>query len=308
MSARLAAAVLAALATGCATTPRVPVLGQVLGQVPDQVASPATLAEHGRQCAGKDGWSDPAPPVRVAADLFLVGTCGITVLLLTSPAGHVLIDGATAQAAPGVAANVERLGYRMADVRLILAGHEHLDHAGGLAELQRRSSARLLARTEAGRPLSTGLADPADPQYGTNAPFPGARVDRLVRDGEVVRLGPLALTAHATPGHTPGSTSWTWRSCEAGACRSFAYADSLTAISADGYRFGDHPAYVAAFRATLDKVARLPCDVILTPHPSASRLFERLGGEAPLAEPGGCVRYAATARARLDARLAEERR
>lgn len=257
-------------------------------------------------CTGRSGWSDPAPPARIFGNVHYVGTCGITALLITSPRGHILIDGATAEAAPHIAANIRALGFDLRDVRILLSSHEHVDHAGGLAALKRLTGARLVARAEARAVLASGATDPADPQAGAIPGFAGVGVDGIVRDGEVVGLGPLALTAHATTGHTAGSTSWSWQSCEAGACRRIVYADSLTAVSADGYRFSDHPALVAAFRASIARVERMECDVLLTPHPGASDMFWRMAGRRSLVDAGGCAAYAAAARRRLDERLARE--
>lgn len=275
-------------------------------------ATPAETAPAGSAlaaaCEGRDGWSDPAPPARIADNLYYVGTCGITVLLLTSPAGHIMIDGATEEAAPHIAANVERLGFSMRDIELIVSSHEHVDHVGGLAALKRLSGARLAARAEAKAVLESGQVDPADPQSGVIDGFTGVAVDQVVADGEVLRVGPLAIRAIATPGHTPGSTSWTWRACEAGACRTFVYADSLTAVSADAFRFSDYPELVARFRSTYGRVAALDCDMLITPHPIASNLFPRLAGAAPLADPKSCAAYADAARRRLDDRLAREAR
>jgi metallo-beta-lactamase class B len=107
----------------------------------------------------------------------------------------------------------------------------------------------------------------------------------------------------ATP---PGSTSWTWRSCEGGECRRIVYADSLTAVGPASYRFTNQPLLVARFRTSFARVAALPCDILITPHPSASNLFERLAGRAPLSDPQACRRYADSARGRLDQRLATE--
>ena len=132
---------------------------------------------------------------------------------------------------------------------------------------------------------------------------------RLI-DGEV-RVGPLVLQAVASPGHTPGGTSWTWRSCEGDACHQMVYADSLTGISDDVYRYSDdaaHPGYVAAFRETLARVAALECDILVTPHPSASQLWSRIGPRAdrPLVDTTACRTYAQAATQRLDKRLADE--
>ncbi len=270
-------------------------------------AKPATFADHQRQCAGKEGWSDPAPPIRIFANVYDVGTCGIVVLLVTGPQGHILIDGATAEAAPSILANIKRLGIRPTDIKLMLNSHEHLDHAGGLRALQRATGAKVLARAAARTTLQTGVAAADDPQKSGLPPFAGVAVDRIVRDDEVVALGPLRLTAHATPGHAAGSTSWSWTACEGTRCHAIVYADSVRATAAGRYRFSDHPAYVAAFRASLATIARLPCDLIVTPHPSASDLYERLTGTMPLSDPAACVTYAAKHRALLDAKLGAEK-
>lgn len=267
---------------------------------------PASIAEHTRVCGGKEGWSDPAPPVRIYGNLYDVGSCGITVLLLAGNVGHVLIDGGPADIAPLVLANIERLGLSPTDVRWIVSSHEHFDHAAALAELKQATGAKVAARAPAARVFESGEADPDDPQAASLPGFAPLRVDRVIEDGGTIAVGDLRLTAHATPGHSPGSTSWTFAACEGKACRTVAYADSATAISADGYRFTDHPAYVTSFRNALDRMATLPCEILVTPHPSASALFERLAGRKPLVDPTGCERYAQAASERLDQRLASE--
>jgi len=139
-----------------------------------------------------------------------------------------------------------------------------------------------------------------------NDPFAAARVDRVMSDGEELVVGQLRLTMHATPGHSPGSTSWTWQSCGEGGCPLVAYLDSVTAVSADDYRFSDHADYLAAFRHSLDKIGAIECDFVITPHPGASQLYERLAGDAPLFDDYACAHYAAWGREQLEARLARE--
>lgn len=259
-----------------------------------------------RACRDKDGWSDPAPPARIHGNTYYVGTCGITVLLVTSPQGHVLIDTGPADAAPQIAANITRLGFRLRDIRLILTTHEHLDHVGGIAELQRLTGAQVAARSPALPAYRTGQPQRVDPQYGSFGGFAPVRIGRVLRDGEVVAVGPIRITAHATHGHTVGSTSYTWRSCQGSECIGIAFVDSLTAIAADGYRFTNHPEYVAPFRRTLARVAALPgCDLLMTPHPSASNMFARFDGEAS-AQRFTCADYARAAGERLDGILARE--
>ena len=270
------------------------------------VAQPVPFEQHQAECAGKQGWSDPAPPIRIFANIYDVGTCGVVVLLITGRNGHILIDGATAEAAPEVARNVELLGFKLTDIRLMLASHEHLDHVGGTAELQRLTGARLMVMPEARYAVESGLLAPDDPQFGLYPPFPPARVDEVLRDGQTVSVGPLRLTAHSTFGHVRGSTSWTWTSCQGRTCRAIAYADSATAASAPGYRFSDHPDHVERFRASLRKIGRLRCDILITPHPAVSNLYARLAGEAPLVNTQACADYAAVAAGKLEERLASE--
>ena len=296
MSARIGA--LAALALSSCTP------------VPRPLALPAgtPAAVYLARCSGHDGWDDPAPPLRIYGNVYDVGTCGITALLIVSDDGHVLIDGGTAKGGALVAANVAALGLDIKGVRWIVGSHEHFDHAGGIAELVRLSGAKVAALPPYAAVLSSGQPDPADPQIALLRTMPLARVriDRVLRDGETLVLGKLRLTAHATFGHAQGSTSWTWRACESGVCKAMVYADSVNSISGAGYRFSAHPEWVARFRASLDRIASLPCDILLTPHPAASDMAARIGGSQPLADPSACRRYAEAGRERLDARLARE--
>lgn len=253
-----------------------------------------------------DGWDDRAPPRRIFGNVYYVGTCGITALLVASPQGHILLDGATEAGGPAIAANIRALGFELADVKRIVNSHEHSDHAGGLAYLQRITGATVLAREPALAALQRGGSDRGDPQFGVLEAFPRVADVRTLADGEVVRVGDLALTAHATPGHAPGSTSWTWVSCEGSRCLHMVYADSLGAATDGTWRFTDHPDYVAAFNRSIDVVASLPCDILVSPHPLASDLFDRLDGKAPLVDSGACRHYADSARGNLERRLREE--
>lgn len=278
---------------------------------PDAPAEAAAAKEPALVCAADAGWDDPAVPRKIFGNTYYVGTCAISAILITSPQGHVLIDAATEAGAAQIAANVRTLGFDPKEVRAIVLSHEHWDHAGGLAALQRATGAKVYAREPAAAVIGRGKSDRSDPQFliaEPMAPVPG--VERIA-DGYQLEVGPLVLTAHATHGHTPGSTSWTWQSCEGELCRSIAYADSLTAISDDVFLYSDdaaHPGYLAAFRQTLATIAALPCDILLTPHPGASQLWQRLGPEPtlPLVNPGACRDYAERGGKGLDARLAKE--
>jgi metallo-beta-lactamase class B len=258
-------------------------------------------------------WSTPRAPFRIYANSYYVGTAEVAAALITSPDGHVLIDGVTAKAAPQIAANIRTLGFRVEDVKLILNSHVHSDHAGGLAELQRLSGAAVKASPGSQPVLTTGQLRRDDPQAaiadsGNIAPV--AKVSSL-RDGEVLRLGPIAVAAVFTPGHTPGGTSWTWQACEAGRCLQLVYADSLNAVSGPDYRFSDNPAYLAGFNGSIGRIRDLPCDILLSIHPEFSDFWKRLeqrdaGHADALVDRDACRRYADAARRSLDRRLAEE--
>jgi len=257
-------------------------------------------------CAGKENWSDPGPPVTIYGNVYHVGTCTITALLVASQDGHVLIDAPTEAAVPSILDNIRRLGFDPRDIRWILNSHEHGDHSGGLAAMKAATGARLAANVAAVAALESGRPDPEDPQASWLGASSPVTVDRVMHDGETLELGALGLVMHATPAHAPGSTSWTWRSCEGNACIAVAYADSNSAPAPRSYRFADHPAAVAQFRRSMDAIATLECDLLLTPHPGQSDMFGRYAGTAPLIDAGACREYAATGRRGLDARLAQE--
>jgi metallo-beta-lactamase class B len=266
-------------------------------------------------CPSCAEWNVPQASFRLHGDSWYVGTHGLGAVLVTSPQGHVLLDGGLPESAPLIAANVRALGFRMEDVKLIVNSHAHFDHAGGIAALQRASGAAVAAHPWSAAVLRRGTTLPEDPQFALNAPYPAVATVRALTDGETVRVGPLALTAHFTGGHTPGGTTWSWRSCEGERCLDLVYADSQTPVSSDDYLFSRstrYPNVLADFERGFALLERLSCDVLVTPHPSASRLFERLaareqGRADALRDPAACRTYAAGARRRLAERLATER-
>lgn len=268
-------------------------------------------------CASCAEWNVPVEPFRIYGNTYYVGTAGLSAILVTSDQGHVLLDGGLPQSAPLIDANIRTLGFRTEDVRVITVSHEHYDHVGGIAALQRASGATVAASAPAAQALKQGLPTDADPQIGfgreANA-FPAVGTVRVVADGEVVRVGPIAITAHLTPGHTPGAATWSWQSCDRSRCLGVVYIDSLNPISAPGFRFTADPARVAAFRRGLATVAALPCDIALSVHPGTTDIAGRQARRAsqpatdPFIDAQACRAYAANVTTRLDARLAQEAR
>lgn len=256
-----------------------------------------------QSCEGKQSFTDLAPPAHVFGNVWYVGTCAVTVLLVTSPEGHVLIDAGMAETATDVVANIRRLGFDPRDIKWIVSSHEHFDHIGGLSALEKLTGAKFAATAEAAKVIRSGKISPSDPQAQEIHGSKPARVDRIISTGDVVSVGPIRLTAFATPGHTEGSTSWHWTSCEGQLCRTITYVDSVTALPLGTYRFTDHPKRVAMFRNTFAQVEALECGILLTPHPGASAMFERMSGAEPLEDSKACKALAGRARAQLDKAL-----
>jgi metallo-beta-lactamase class B len=259
-------------------------------------------------CGQCVAWNVPHAPFKLFGNAWYVGTDGLGAILLTSPNGHVLIDGALPESAPRIAENVKALGFRLADVKWILNTHAHFDHAGGIEALRRASGARVAASAWSARVLERGTSVPGDPQHGILQPYPPVPDVRVLADGDTVRVGPIALVMHLTPGHTPGGTTWTWRSCEGDRCLDLVYADSQTPVSADGFSFAHDTTYpnaVQDFARSAALIESLPCDILVTPHPGASALFERVR-KGDLVDRDACRRYAAGAREALAQRLAAE--
>jgi metallo-beta-lactamase class B len=263
-------------------------------------------AQWAQRCADGDAWDKPGPPFRVWGNTYYVGTCGITAILITGSGGDVLIDGGPADAGDLVAANIRQLGIDLSDIKILLHTHEHHDHVGGLARLKELTGAKLYASPAAAGALERGTPNPEDPQYGEHNTLPPVRVDKVLDSNvNTVTLGNLTLTGYATPGHTPGALSWQWQSCAGDACKTIVYADSLTPVSSDGYKFTDHREVVTAFNNSLVRVGSLQCDILLAPHPSASDMRSRLLAGS-LLDTKACFRYANALKRRLDARLAQE--
>lgn len=272
-------------------------------------------------CGACADWNAPRAPFRVHGGTHYVGPAGVSVLVVETSRGLVLFDGGLPQTAPLVVENLRALGKRIEDVKWIFISHPHFDHVGGVAALARLSGARVGATPSAAAVLRAGMVGKDDPQAGAGdamrfPPVPKERVVEL-RDGARVRLGEVSFTMHATPGHTPGGSAWTWRSCEpkraAGRCLDIVYADSLTPVSSPGFRFSDDPARVRQFRRTIKKIGALPCDVLVAAHPQFTGLFDKLAArdEDPahdaLVDPGACRAYAEGAARGLQERLAREK-
>ncbi len=272
------------------------------------------VADAPHACDDCVGWNQPRAPFHVYGNTWFVGTAGLGSILITSPGGHILIDGGLPQSAPLIAANIEKAGFRLQDIKLILNSHTHYDHAGGIAALARASHAQVAVSPASKLALERGGPMEDDPQFAFGPEhnnFPAVKPVREIKDGETLHVGKLAATAHFTPGHTPGGTTWTWRECEGSRCLDMVYADSLNSVSAPGFKFSAGTV-AATFGKSISVVEKLPCDLLLAAHPALVDLDAKMArwkadpGVNPLIDSGACKAYAAGARERLAKRLAEE--
>lgn len=258
-------------------------------------------------------WLKPQAPVRMHGQSYYVGFEGLGVVLVRSSAGLILIDGGVPQAVRAIQANIRKLGFDPRQIKYILVTEPHWDHAGGVAALARDSGATVIAGAGAVAELRAGKVGADDPQASIHETMPGVTRIRGVRDGEQVRLGGVTITARATPGHTRGSTSWQWRSCEGKACATIVFAASINPVSDDHYRFTAHPERVALLRRGAAKLAALRCDIAIPSHPGTNdtlahlAALERSRARNPLIEKNACRSLAATYVQRIDARLAKEK-
>ena len=285
---------------------------------PSHLAAQASgaAAKRAAECPHCAEWNVPQVPFRLWGNAYYVGTHGLSAILITSPSGHVLIDGGTQESAPLILANIQKLGFRVQDVKRILNSHDHSDHAGGIAELQKATGAVVSASALSAAVLRAGASGTNDPQYGILLPFPPVSTVEVIADNDAVHVGSLAITAHVTPGHTPGGTTWSWQSCQNAKCHFIVYADSQTPVSADGFMFSRNTTYpnvVQDFEHSFAVLEGLRCDILVTPHPDASQLWQRLarrdaGNANALIDAKACKTYAASARKNLAARIATEKR
>ncbi|MBA3677076.1 MAG: subclass B3 metallo-beta-lactamase [Sphingosinicella sp.] len=249
-------------------------------------------------------WLAPTPPEKLYGNTYLVGFGGLSNALIDTGRGLILIDGALPQAAPMIMANVKRLGFKPSDIKYILSTEPHFDHAGGIAALTRDTGATVIASPRGAQGLRSGRLADDDPQRAYAHSFPGLARVREIRDGQKLRLGNTVVTAVATPGHTMGSMSWSWQACEARRCRNIVFASSLNPVSAEGYRYSARTSagIVAGFKRSYAAMQLIPCDVLITAHPSQS------GSNSRYVEgPGACKAYAEASERALADRLAKER-
>ena len=221
----------------------------------------------------RQGGQQPADPFRIAGSLYYVGASDVASFLITGPEGHVLIDGGYPGTAPMIMASIAELGFKIRDVKVLLNSEPHYDHAGGLAELQQASGAELWASDASADVLAAGgdspdVFLPMQILFWTGiSKYPAPRVHHRFKDGDTIRAGPVALTAHITGGHTRGCTSWSFSVQEAERTLNVVSACSLVVLQGSRY-----DGYKNDLERTFSVLRSLPADIWVTSH---ARLFGR---------------------------------
>ena len=258
--------------------------------------------------------NQPVEPVKIADNVYFVGASDISSYLITTPAGHILIDAGYESTVPLIEASVTKLGFAMKDIKILLNTQAHFDHAAGFARLKQLTGAKLMISTP-DVPLieNGGRGDFVLPE--AEAAFPPAKVDRALKDGDEVKLGGVTLTARWTPGHTKGCTTWTFDAVDRGKPYHVVVLGGLTILP--GTRLTGKPSYPTIesdYARTFEVLKHLPVDIFLGAHPSyyggAKKAEERRAhpdAGNPFVDRDGFETFVASAERRFKEQVAREK-
>ncbi len=260
-----------------------------------------------------DSWKTPLPPFRVVGNIYYVGSIGVCSWLITTPEGHILIDTTFEDSVPQIARNIEQLGFRPTDIKLILSSHAHVDHVGGHAAMKRLTGARIIAGAADAHIMAMGGTDDFSPFPKELLAYTPVKADRIVKDGEAVSLGGVTLRAHLTPGHTKGATTWTTDAKDGEHTRQVVFFSSLSLVAPTRLvNNSEYPNIVDDYRATFKKLKALPCDIFLAPHGDQFGLARKIQllkqgpGSNPFIDPDGWRRLIGNAESDFLKQLAAE--
>lgn len=274
----------------------------------------AVMALTGSVAAQNDpSWTEPFPPFHIAGNLYYVGSKGLANYLITTPQGHILINSDLEANVPLIRASVEKLGFRFSDVKILLISHAHWDHDAGSAMIKQVTGAKYMVMDADVPVVESG--GKSDFQYG-NTPanlYSPTKVDRVLHDGDEVKLGDAELVAHLTPGHTKGCTTWTMKVSEGGQIRNVVIVGSPNVNP--GYKLvGNtlYPRIAEDYERMFRVLNSLPCDYFLGAHGSYFDMetkYARLkeGVPSPFIDPDGYKKYVANREQVFRAELARQR-
>ncbi len=257
-----------------------------------------TLAEAASAPSSSD-WTEPFPPHHIVGNVYYIGTRGLASFLITTRKGHILINSDLESTVPMIRDNVEKLGFHFSDVKILLISHAHFDHAAASAMIKKMTGAKYLVMDADVPVIESG--GKVDFQYGDvpEMQFPATNVDRVLHDGDEVKLGDAVLVAHLTPGHTRGCTTWTMKVVEGGKTFNVVIVGSPNVNA--GYKLVNNAVYpqiAQDYEAGFKVLKSLPCDIFLGAHGSYYEMENKFarankGGENPFFDPEGYKRYVA---------------
>lgn len=278
-----------------------------------RVAVTAAILFAPLNASAQNDWTTPFPPFRIAEGLYYVGSAGLASYLVTTSEGHILINSDLEANVPMIRESVEKLGFKFTDIRILLISHSHWDHDAGSAMIKRITGARYMVMEGDVDVVESGGAK--DFQYGADTAqrYPATKVDRVLRDGDEVRLGGAVLVARLTPGHTRGCTTWTMKVREAGQTRDVVIIGSPNVNP--GYRLVNNSAYPTIaddYERTFAVLKALPVDYFLGAHGSyfnlpAKHARMKEGGPSPFIDREGYLAYVGERERAFRAELARQR-
>ena len=258
-------------------------------------------------------WTEPFPPFRIAGNLYYVGSKGLASYLITTPQGNILINSDLEANVPMLEASIEKLGFKFTDTKILLISHAHFDHDAGSAKIKELTGAKYMVMDADVPVVESG--GKLDFQYGDRPEFlyRPTKVDRVLHDGEEVRLGGTVLVAHLTPGHTKGCTTWSMQVADGGKTYNVVIVGSPNVNP--GYNLVNNKNYpqIADDYVRMWAVLKsLPCDIFLGAHGGYFGLEEKYplmkdGGANPFIDPSGYKKYVAEKEQEFDTELARQR-
>ena len=257
-------------------------------------------------------WTTPFPPYRVIGNIYYVGSQGLASYLITTPQGNILINSNLDKSAPMIRESIEKLGFRFSDTKILLISHAHWDHCSGSAAIKELTGAKYMVMDADVPEIEAG--GKGNFQYGDNpaSRYQPTKVDRVLHDGDEVRLGGTVLVAHLTPGHTKGTTTWTMKVSEAGKMYDVVIVGSPNVNP--GYRLVNnalYPQIASDYERMFQVLKSLPCDVFLGAHGNYYEMegkYARMkpGEPNPFIDPDGYKNYVAEREQTFRAELAKQ--
>jgi len=259
----------------------------------------ALAAFGGCLMAQSPDWTEPYPGFKIADHLYYVGSKGLASYLVTTPAGNILINSSLEVSVPLIQASVEKLGFKFSDTKILLISHAHWDHDAGSAAVKKLTGAQYMVMDSDVPVVESGGV--TDFQYGKTPgnQYPVAKVDRVLHDGDTVTLGGMTLTAHKTPGHTKGCTTWTMKATDGGKTYEVVIIGSPNVNA--GYKLVNnalYPTIAQDYETTFRVLKSLPCDIFLGAHGDYFGMLAKYpklgaGGANPFVDPAGYKNYVA---------------